>query len=249
MESYASPIRESIVLWESSAPEELSDNESVQFRLLYSGNQIVSNGGPSVKHALRKSFHPQLKHLWHSNPRLIRMAGRWGSLKLFGDILSGGEREARQGEYVWEKVKGQMERGRTKFIEMTAERYRRGNFRFVPLVEEELHLRVSLDILFLRRDNHSLIKEGGDIDNRLKTLFDALRIPETTDGLGGNPADDENPFYVLLQDDALISEVRVNTDSLLMLPQQKAPDPKDAFLVIDVKIQPAEDIERSLCFS
>jgi hypothetical protein len=240
-------VRESIPLWDF--PEPIPDNERVQFRLLYSGNQIVSNGGPAVKHALRKSFHPQLKHLWHSNPRLIRMAGRWGNFKLYGDILSGGEREARQGEYVWEKVRGQMERGYAKFLEMTAESYRRGDFRFVPLVEGDLRLRVNLDILFLRRDHHPLVKEGGDIDNRLKTLFDALRIPETTDGLGGAPQPDETPFFVLLQDDALISEVRVNTDSLLMLPQQKAPDPKDAFLVIDVKIQPTEDIERSQCFS
>lgn len=108
---------------------------------------------------------------------------------------------------------------------------------------------MSLDILFLRRDQQSLIKEGGDIDNRLKTLFDALRVPQTTDGLGGEPEAGEKPMFVLLEDDALISEVRVNTDSLLMLPQQKAPDPKDAFLVIDVKIQPTEDIERALCFS
>lgn len=236
-----------MLLWDS--PEPVPDNECVQFRLLYSGNQVVSNGGPGVKHALRKAFHPQLRHLWMSNPRLRRMASRWGNYKLYGNVLSGGESSAREREPIWSKMPPQMERGRQKFIHMTAMRYARGKFYFVPLVEEDLRLRVSLDILFLRRDNHPLVKEGGDIDNRLKTLFDALRVPETTDGLGGEPEKGEVPFFVLLQDDALISEVRVNTDSLLMLPQQKAPDPKDAFLVIDVKLQPTEDIERSLCFS
>ncbi|HWE85668.1 MAG TPA: hypothetical protein VG267_12050 [Terracidiphilus sp.] len=230
-------------------PEPVPDNESVQFRLLYSGNQLLSNGGPAVKHALRKSFHPQLKHLWFSNPRLVRMASRWGNFKLYGDLILGGESAAREREPIWEKVEGQMARGQGKFLQMAADRYARGKFRFVPLVEEDLRLRVSLDILFLRRDHHPLVKEGGDIDNRLKTLFDALRVPDTSDGLGAEPGEGEEPIFVLLQDDALISEVHVDTDSLLMLPQQKAPDPKDAFLVIDVKILPTEDIERSLCFS
>jgi hypothetical protein len=62
---------------------------------------------------------------------------------------------------------------------------------------------VSLDILFLRRDQHPLIKAGGDIDNWLKTLFAALRVPETTAGLAGVPGEGEDPFFVLLQDDAL----------------------------------------------
>jgi hypothetical protein len=241
--------RESILLWDSPEPESVPDNESVQFRLLYSGNQIVSNGGPKVKHALRKAFHLQLKQLWSSNPRLLKMASRWGNYKLYGDILSGGEWSAREREPIWSRMPEQMARGRAKFLQIAAERYSRGNFQFIPLVEESLRLRVSLDILFLRRDNYPLVKEGGDIDNRLKTLFDALRVPPTLDGLGGAPEDGETPFFVLLEDDSLISEVRVNTDSLLMLPHQKAPDPKDAFLVLDVKIQPTEDIERSFCFS
>jgi hypothetical protein len=176
------------------------------------------------------------------------MASRYGNFKLYGDIMSGHERSAREMEPIWSKIDSQMAKGREKFIEMTAERHARGKFKFVPLVEAEMRLRVSLDILFLRRDNHPLMKEGGDLDNRLKTLFDALRVPDTTDGLGAEPGDGEEPTYVLLQGDELISEVRVNTDSLLMLPKQTALDPKDAFLVIDVKLQPTEDIERSLCF-
>lgn len=51
----------------------------------------------------------------------------------------------------------------------------------------------------------------GDIDNRLKTLFDALRLPNQTNELVGydNPAPDENPFFCLLEDDSLITHVSV----------------------------------------
>ena len=118
--------------------------------------------------------------------------------------------------------------------------YERGGHHFVPLVEKSLSLRVSIDILFLRRDQHPLIKEGGDIDNRLKTLFDAFRVPDNTAGMGGSPHPDEDPFFVLLQDDSLVSEVRVITDNLLMLPRQAAPNSKDVFLVIDIRLKPTE---------
>jgi hypothetical protein len=126
--------------------------------------------------------------------------------------------------------------------------YQRGSFRFVPLIERETAVRVSIDILFLRRDQHPLIKEGGDIDNRLKTLFDALGIPETTNGLGGLPEQGEDPFFVLLQDDSLVSDIRVNTDNLLMLPKSTTIDAKDAFLVIGVTLKATEQNERNWPF-
>src|SRR2546428_2812835 len=54
-----------------------------------------------------------------------------------------------------------------------ANRYARCGFRFLPLVSDWFMAACALDILFLRRDGPgSLIKSGGDIDNRLKVLFD-----------------------------------------------------------------------------
>ena len=40
------------------------EGEFVQFRLLYSGNQLTANGSPSDKYAVRREFHGQLKRLW-----------------------------------------------------------------------------------------------------------------------------------------------------------------------------------------
>ena len=54
---------------------------------------------------------------------------------------------------------------------------------------------------------------GGDLDNRLKTLFDGLRRPISPNEIpaGAAPLDDEKPFHCLLSDDALVSHVNVET--------------------------------------
>lgn len=96
-----------------------------------------------------------------------------------------------------------------------------GPFRFIPLVSPALHLVCTLQISMLRPEPPgSLITQGGDIDNRLKTLFDALRIPKNEDELpkGATVTHDEDPFFCLLEDDNLITSVGVKTDRLLTFP-------------------------------
>jgi hypothetical protein len=92
--------------------------------------------------------------------------------------------------------------------------------------------------LFLRRENPGeLITKGGDIDNRLKTLFDALRVPEHSSELGGAvPEADENPFFCLMESDTLITDFHVTTDRLL-LPLQSSERETDVHLVINVKVR------------
>jgi hypothetical protein len=56
---------------------------------------------------------------------------------------------------------------------------------------------------------------GGDLDGRLKTLFDALKMPDPKDPVyKGNPPTDD-PLYVVLEDDALISDFSVKSGRLL----------------------------------
>jgi len=53
------------------------------------------------------------------------------------------------------------------------------NFKFAPLVCEKLHLICELDIIMLRPEAPgSVVTQGGDIDNRLKTLFDLGDVDE-----------------------------------------------------------------------
>ena len=109
-------------------------------------------------------------------------------------------------------------------------RVNHGEWSFIPLVCSYLGIVCSLNILFLRRESPgSLVRTGGDLDNRLKVLLDALRMPQTTQEIGSAPpAADETPLYCLLEDDALITELKVTTDRLLVpcLPPQRAADVK-----------------------
>jgi hypothetical protein len=179
-----------------SAWPQLEDGEfELEFHLVYQGSlPAQGHGGGKTrtpeKHAMRKVFHRQLATVWQMHPFLN---------KFIKEDLEGPPSKPRHGY---------------------ADRYATCGYRFMPLVSEFLMVACSLDIIFLRRDGPgSMIKSGGDIDNRLKVLFDALRMPATSDEVCGNsPAADEDPFYVLLEDDKLISKVQVETNWLLTPP-------------------------------
>jgi hypothetical protein len=133
--------------------------------------------------------------------------------------------------------------------EVLATHFTRNGYRFVPLVVEPLALLCRLDILFLRPDPPGSLVKSGDIDNRLKTLFDALRMPEHLGELGGHtvPGEGEDPFYCLLQDDKLITYISVETD-LLLEPIGAEPSIMDARLIINVTVRPASIIIANLDF-
>lgn len=137
-------------------------------------------------HALRRHIHPQMKRLWEQFP------------------LSGHKE--------WLRTTSPVQ-GEIAVLEQ------RGSKEYVPLVTSKAALYCSLDILFMRTEPPGhLIGHGGDIDNRLKTLFDALRVPplDQINSLGSATEGDENPLYCLLEDDALIANVNVTTDRLLI---------------------------------
>ena len=81
-----------------------------------------------------------------------------------------------------------------------------GSFTFVPLISQKLDHVAELHITFLTPEEPGrVVTQGGDLDNRLKTLLDALRCPKNTGELPNNaaPGPDESPFFCLLEDDAL----------------------------------------------
>lgn len=110
-----------------------------------------------------------------------------------------------------------------------------GDKRFITLVHESLSIRANLDILLLRAEapEGSLINHG-DIDNRLKTLFDALRAPTDTelrslsDQLGTY-----DPMFCLLQDDKFITKVSVDVDRLL----RATPGTRDTLAIVKVNLR------------
>jgi hypothetical protein len=91
-----------------------------------------------------------------------------------------------------------------------------GNFSFVPLITETLQHVAVLNITLLGpSEPGAVITLGGGLDNRLKTLFDALPAPSNQQELprGGSREADENPFYCLLEDDKLITGLSIGRNS------------------------------------
>ena len=109
-----------------------------------------------------------------------------------------------------------------------------GSFQFLPIVSSKIDTVCEIDVLFLRPSPPGqLIFRGGDLDNRIKRLFDGLRVPKL-DELPSNaaPSCDKNPFHCLLQDDVLVTGFSVRSDRLL------APaDPDFVVLIIHVKVK------------
>jgi hypothetical protein len=187
----------------------------VEFRLLFAG-ALPSAASAPQKHVIRRSFHPQLRELWRQHVNLRNLAAAKGN---DGQPTSGEEERFSKG------------------IAAIGKNWRRGNYNLVPLVTSEMVLRCSLDIIILRPENEYGIVRNGDIDNKLKTLFDALRMPVSAAETGqASPEEDEEPLFVLLEDDGLISEVKVSTDRLLMLPNERRIRSEDAYAMIHVRV-------------
>jgi hypothetical protein len=181
----------------------------MQFRLIYEG-KLPSAGRSKTrnkeKHSIRKVLHKQLSQLWKNQPILSR-------------YLSTDRNNSKSG------------------ADRMADEFQRCGFRFLPLTHNYFgSLACALDILFLSRDQPGdLIYHGGDIDNRIKVLFDALRMPLNDTELSGHkPEKDENPFFCLLEDDKQIIEVKIAADRLLT-PVKNDSDIKDVLLIIHVK--------------
>jgi hypothetical protein len=206
----------------------------VEFHLLYSRplHSGRHHGPRQEKHAIRKVFHSQLRRLWDTHPNLRKLAEREGREAYAVEIAT----PAFLAKHptpptLRDNLAVQMG------LKRLGAKWSRGGFNFLPLVTTELCLRCSLDILFLRAEEKNYILQGGDIDGRLKTLFDALRIADRNElPPRVSPDANEDPFFCLLQDDTLISEVRVNTDQLLRLPEPKTVDQHDVYLQITVRL-------------
>lgn len=203
----------------------------MEFRLTYEGPLYATQRDPidgqvdrraGHKHDLRRVFHQQLKRLWKTMPALssVPLGLRPGGGAAF-DITVIGNPPASN-------------------IDKLAAEHAIFGFNFVPLVTLDLDLLCGIEVLFLRPDRPGGVVWAGDLDNRLKTLLDALKVPDANERyVDRTPADDETPFFVLLEDDKLISKVSIETDALLEA-VGPAVSEADVRLVITVRIKPYE---------
>jgi len=107
-------------------------------------------------------------------------------------------------------------------------------FVFVPLLTEQLKVVAEVEITIMRPEPPGgLITQGGDIDNRIKTLLDALTMPRHRNALpkDARPAADQQLFFCLLEDDNMVTSLSVRTEQLL----ETLGDPSEVDLTIRVQ--------------
>ncbi|MEV4202260.1 hypothetical protein [Micromonospora globbae] len=178
----------------------------MHFTLTYHG-RLPSSSNATTKHFIRTNLHPQIKELWRTHPALVHDP-EWISRSAETD-------SGKEWALLLKEVRGHD---------------------FAALVHPSLRLYAELDIFILRPEPPgAVISHSGDIDNQLKTLFDALRRPvdENEVPKGWTPTADEDPLHCLLDDDKLITRVNVNTDRLLT----PGADPKDVVVTIQVTVK------------
>jgi hypothetical protein len=164
----------------------------MKFVLRYRG-PLPAGGRADVKHKIRQELSKQLAVLWERDPVLCKETSQLSNIT----SLTIRDRP------LWHlrELKG---------------------FRFVPLVTEINRLDCQLDIRFLVEiDPKKPNRRTADLDNKLKTLLDALRVPQSPEEVGkATPSSEHEVVYCLLEDDALISRLTVETYQLLEEPSK-----------------------------
>jgi hypothetical protein len=224
--SHDAPKR--VVLTED--PDHQPEEPWMEFRLTYQGplrssqrDPVGSQADPRAnhKHDIRRTFHHQLKRLWEITPFLKTGRGSGPDV-----IVAVNSQRMAEPPLAYD-------------IPSLAAKHAKFGFNFVPLVTHELDLICGLDILFLRPDRPGNLWRG-DIDNRIKTLLDALTIPLANDNYHQRtPEIDERPLFCLLEEDKLITKLSIETDQLLEF-VSPGMDVGDVRLMITVRLRPYE---------
>jgi hypothetical protein len=202
--------------------EAVNGQPLMKFTLTYDG-ELRSNGDPKAKWEIRNHLSPQLEELWSISPALK-------------DLKFSSHASDKAGYPVWEvhhsvdlnKFEHHVPEG---WIDLCPQ-IERKQHKFVPLVRETLALRCGLKINFMRKEEPGRLYQGGDLDNRLKTLFDALAVPNMDQTIDDPTAPD--PIYCLMEDDSMIAGCEVETHRLLSRPNSSKHEVR---LVIEVDIR------------
>lgn len=175
------------------------------------------------KQKIRRVFHKQLRYFWSQDSFL-------NSHKVFA------------ADYGIDVATVSEPNGRIPLLDAVASSHKVDDYDFVPLVRKDWDLMCSLDVLFLRHDPPGSVYNAGDLDNRVKTLIDALRMPNGQRELGTAAtasSSDEKPFFCLLEDDQLISSLKVDACRYLIPPAGKKDEhKKEVHVVVGVEVRP-----------
>jgi len=96
-----------------------------------------------------------------------------------------------------------------------------GGVKFFPIITPELDLLAEIDVQIMHPE--ILDTPHADIDNRMKTLLDALKRPQNANEVAeatvkAVQGKKENTIFTLLDDDHLVTKLTINTSHLLAEP-------------------------------
>jgi hypothetical protein len=201
----------------------------------------ASRSSPRVleKHQIRKALHEQLAVFWEQNPR-------------FAEI-----RNDLKGLQIPKRSRGHFEVDRPIVgVKNFFWRHPLCGYDFIPLVTHVHELHCHLDMRIYRRlERGGILFEGGDLDNRLKTFFDALSVPvhpEQVPKEQDTPAMDENakdwpPLFCLLDDDKAITRLAIQSLKMLTPVPAQCEHPENwVELDLDIDIRPATPMQGSV---
>jgi len=166
----------------------------VEFSLVYRG-PLHANGSARERMDIREQFHPQLRALCQKPTSQFRDAlpDNLPLVKWVGGVYD-----------------------MPRPIEIAFYRWAVGDFEFTPLISHVHDLACGLEIEWFRHEAPGAVIGGGDLDNRLKTLIDGLRMPREVQELAGATTGEGNRRrFSLLDDDRQISRFSVRTYELL----------------------------------
>jgi len=165
--------------------------------VLYYRGPLKSNGDAKEKHAIREKFHEQLKQLWTLSPFDQKYKP---AIDTIPRVLPSTVSPDLQGYF--------------KAVAFPSIVMQVGPCLFLPLVNAKLNAVAEISITLLRPEpSGRVITTGGDLDNRIKTLLDALQVPDENQAKNLNITD--QPFHCLLENDKLITKLSVEAEHLL----------------------------------
>jgi hypothetical protein len=210
----------------------------MRFTLTFDG-ELPSNGDRKEKWDIRKQFHPQLEELWRTD-HALKDAER-NRIIPRNVLWSVAERYHGSDDYTntsgWLNALSSVDK-----VDL-CESITRGGRQFKPLVRETFALKCALKIVFLRKEEPGRVYQEGDLDNRLKTLFDALAVPDNQQVLDDPTLSD--PICCLLEDDSLITRIDVDTRRLLSRPNSSQ---HEVHLLVEVDVRVTNARTYNQCF-
>jgi hypothetical protein len=223
-------------------------HDAMTLRLVYFGPIRPHGRGKNIAshvHFIRRQFHRQLREFWRRSEALNHC------LLTIDEFNNGVMRPLDATRPNWMSSPpldidggGAVSQVRMPLLDAVLARHSANcmnskGYRWVPLTLSQYSVSCEIDMLMLfTSPEQAGPKNFGDLDNRVKTVIDALKQPDP-DSISHCPAPGkgDDPFFVLYNDDKVVSKLTVETDNLYR-PRMTHHQEKPILLTVNVTLRP-----------